>query len=201
MNWLTPKQAGLLIGVSPSTVRLLIANNKLTAKRINTRGDRRISRSSVREYLGEDQEPDTIREALYARVSGRGDQLSSLTAQEQELRASAQGEIVLCVREIGSGLKENRKGLKRLIKAAEQGKLDLLTVTYADRLTRFGFQTLTELFNSYGVEVRVLHDTCEDAQEELMQDFMSLIASFSGRLYGQRSAAARERLLTEAANE
>jgi predicted site-specific integrase-resolvase len=58
------------------------------------------------------------------------------------------------------------------------------------------------LFESYGVSVHVLHDADEAGEsapeQELMADFMALIASFSGRLYGQRSAAAKRRLLARA---
>jgi predicted site-specific integrase-resolvase len=47
--------------------------------------------------------------------------------------------------------------------------------------------------------LEVLHDECEQSvEQELMDDFMSLIACFSRRVYGQRSAAARRRLLQEA---
>ncbi len=202
MEWLTPQQTATILGVSPSTVRNRLAEGRLECRRINGRGDRRISRASIAVYLdGKGAEgSNALREALYARVSGRGDQLSSLDAQEEELRASSEGEIVLCVREVGSGLNEGRRGLRRILRAAERGKIDRVTVTHADRLTRFGGQTLAQLLGAHGVEVRVLHDAERDssAEEELFRDFMSLLSSFSGRLYGQRSAQARRRLLAKA---
>ena len=43
------------------------------------------------------------REALYIRVSGRGDQMPSLESQEKELRASAQGKVITVYRDVGSG--------------------------------------------------------------------------------------------------
>jgi predicted site-specific integrase-resolvase len=55
------------------------------------------------------------------------------------------------------------------------------------------------LLGSYGVSLLVLHEEAEQsAEQELMADFMSLIACFSGRVYGHRSAATRKRLLAEA---
>ncbi|MBT2394534.1 hypothetical protein [Streptomyces sp. ISL-100] len=33
--------------------------------------------------------------------------------------------------------------------------------------------------------------------DELLEDFISLVTTFAGRLYGMRSAEARRRLLTE----
>lgn len=134
------------------------------------------------------------RVALYARVSGRGDQLSSLRAQAAELSAAVESASTVIVKDIGSGLNERRQGLQRLIRLAKAGSIEQVWVTHEDRLTRFGFQTLSELFAAYGVTVHVLHQTAGDGETELIKDFTSLLTSFSGRLYGQRSAAARARL-------
>lgn len=200
MQWLSPKQAGNLLGITPTTVRRWTEAGKLECRRINDRGDRRISMESIQGVLSgrRKSNPAARREAIYARVSGRGDQLSSLDAQEKELRSHVRGELIICIREVGSGLNEKRRGLKRLIKAAKQGRIDIVSVTHQDRLTRFGRETLEALLNSYGVELRILHETPTDQQAELLQDFMSILACFSGRLYGQRSAEAKRRLLEEA---
>src|SRR5690606_21620176 len=126
-------------------------------------------------------------------------QESSLTMQERALRAAIDGEpLVFCDR--ASGLNERRPGLRRALRGAARGQFDELWVTHRDRLTRFGFDTLAELFAERGVVVRVLHQDERDAspEQELMEDFMALTASFSRRLYGNRSAAARARLLAEA---
>src|SRR5213592_1776559 len=54
-------------------------------------------------------------ELLYVRVSGATGQGTSLTAQEKELRTTATGEVVKVVKDRGSGLKENRPGLSRVL--------------------------------------------------------------------------------------
>ncbi len=149
---------------------------------------------------GEPQAPVTgpVRVACYVRVSGRADQLSSLKTQEDELRASVKDgqEFVKLYKDIGSGLSEKRRGLRAALDDAREGRFDELRVTHSDRLTRFGELTLRELFASHGVRVVVLHERQSASPEaELMADFMALIASFTGRLYGQRSVAAKQRLL------
>lgn len=62
-------------------------------------------------------------------------------------------------------------------------------VTYRDRLTRFGFNYLETIFNKKNVKIIVVQQKCEEksVEQELVDDMMSLIASFSGKLYGLRS--------------
>ena len=45
------------------------------------------------------------------------------------------------------------------------------------------------MFKAHNVEIIVVKDINEenDVKEELVEDMMSLIASFSGKLYGMRS--------------
>lgn len=55
------------------------------------------------------------------------------------------------------------------------------TITQKDRLTRFGNLYLSELFEAYNVRLHILFEDNKeiDLQEELMKDFMSLLASFN----------------------
>ena len=71
----------------------------------------------------------------------------------------------------------------------ENNEANRVFVTYRDRLTRFGFHYLEAMFKSHGVEIVVVKDQEKEkpVQEELVEDMMSLIASFSGKLYGLRS--------------
>jgi excisionase family DNA binding protein len=140
------------------------------------------------------------REALYVRVSGATGQESSLAAQEAELRATAAGEVVAVFKDRASGLREERPGLRRLLTAAREGRFTHVRVTHEDRLARFGTRWLTGLLQADGVRVEVLHPKAATpgGTEELLADFVSLIASFSGRMYGIRSRQARQRLLAAA---
>lgn len=98
-----------------------------------------------------------------------------------------------------SGLNENRPGLKRLIRDARKEKFNVVAVTYEDRLARFGVTYLRELLSGNSVDLEVLYDSVKySAEEELMSDFMALIASFSGRFYRLRSKASQRELLNKA---
>jgi predicted site-specific integrase-resolvase len=136
-------------------------------------------------------------EVLYVRVSGSSGRESSLLAQEEELRATATGDVVKVIKDRGSGLRENRPGLNRLIAMVSDGSVTVVRVTHEDRLARFGVGWLRRLFSVYGVSVEVLHPKQSGGREELLEDFVSLVTTFAGRLYGMRSAEARQRLLAE----
>ena len=66
-------------------------------------------------------------------------------------------------------------------------------ITYKDRLTRFGFNYLKTMFEAHGTNIIVVKDEkdIKTVEEELVEDMMSLIASFSGKLYGMRSRQRR----------
>lgn len=73
----------------------------------------------------------------------------------------------------------------------------VVRVTYEDRLARFGVGWLKRLFAVYGVTVEVLHPKKLGGRDELLEDFVSLVTTFAGRLSGMRSAGNRRRLLAE----
>lgn len=194
--------AGRRLGVTARTVRRWADEGRLVVRRVNDRGDRRVSVLSVEALLRAGDPLTVPRVAVYARVSGRGDQLGSLARQEEEARAmvSVRGaETVQVFTDVGSGLNARRRGLQRALDAAAHHEFDQLMVTHRDRLARFGTEWIEQLLHAHGVKLIVLHEQTGSAESELMDDFMALIASFSGRLYGQRSAAAKRRLLERAA--
>ena len=96
------------------------------------------------------------------------------------------GEVgVIEVKDIGSGLREDRRGLKKLIELSKRRQIDAVVVAYKDRLTRFGFEYLVELFKAYGVNVVVASQDDKDYMQELMEDFVGIVKSFASRIYGQ----------------
>ena len=130
-----------------------------------------------------------------------------LQNQETNLR-NHYPEPKFVIKDSASGLNENRNGLRKMINKIKNGEITDVAVTQADRLSRFGNTYLIELFEAYNVKLHVLFDekslekdTKHDLQQELMKDFMSLIASFSGRFYRLRSLENKVKLLDEAKNK
>jgi putative resolvase len=89
--------------------------------------------------------------------------------------------------DVGSGLEEDRKGFKKLLKLAVERKISRIIVEYPDRLTRFGFKTIEELLRAFGVEVVVLNQEDKDPREELVEDLTTIVSHIAGKLYGMRS--------------
>lgn len=96
--------------------------------------------------------------------------------------------------EVGSGMSDNRPKMLQLFKLVESREINRVVVENKDRLTRFQFQVFVCYFESHGVEVEVVENKSDGTYEqELVDDIMSLMASFSGKLYGARSAERRRK--------
>jgi len=192
---LTLREACNILGIHPNTLRRWEKEGKIRVVR-TPKGRRRIPESEVKRLVGicEGKEGKK-RAAVYARVSSH-DQKKDLERQKERLIAYAveKGyEVVATITDVASGLNENRKGLRKLFKLAEEKKIDVVVVSYKDRLTRFGFKYLESYFKSHGVEIEVVNgDVNRDARKELVEDLISLVTSFAGRIYGMRSKKRRE---------
>ena len=97
------------------------------------------------------------------------------------------------LKDVGSGLNEKRANFQKLLTMVCNNEVRNVYVTYKDRLTRFGFYYLETIFLAHDVRIIVVKDSTlnKSTQEELVDDMMSLIASFSDKLYGMRSKGNR----------
>jgi putative resolvase len=181
------------LGLHPFTVRKWIKQGKIHAVWVGQ--EARVPRSEIERLVGK---PDGRLLVLYGRVSGQG-QKDDLDTQLARLQAWANreraGQTTLVLSDIGSGLKASRKHLQRLLKLVREDQVAEIVVTSSDRLTRFGHEYLQVLFESFGVTLTIL-EPGEDKtpEQELTDDLLALIASFSGRLYGRRSPKQQELL-------
>ncbi len=62
-----------------------------------------------------------------------------------------------------------------------------LVVEHKDRLTRFGFNYVKLIIEKNGGEVIVVNKAKEDT-EDLIQDLVAIVYSFSAKLYSKRRA-------------
>lgn len=151
-------------------------------------GHRRYSQAELEDLLG--IESHTRQGGcVYGRVSTRK-QKDNLGRQVRRLNEHAKRHdlpITTEVTDIASGLKENRRGLMRVLNMAEQGSIDFVLIEYKDRLARFGYHYLERFLESHGVEVLVKEDDVDkSAEEELVEDVLKIVTVFSARLYGKR---------------
>ena len=154
-----------------------------------------ISDEDFRALIGE-VEQKTQRVAIYARVSSTVNK-TNLETQKQRLISycNAKGyQVSHVITEFGSGLNDKRPKLEKLLLDPLVTKI---VVEHKDRLTRFGFNYIEKLLKRAGVELEVVNNV-EGEKEDLVQDFISVITSFSARLYGQRRSKRKtEQLIQE----
>ncbi len=125
----------------------------------------------------------------YARVSSH-DQHDDLERQKQVLEryCARQGWTFEVVADLGSGMNDHKKGLKRLLNDILADRVGRLVVTHKDRLLRFGAELVFAICEAKQGEVVILNqgeDTTFEAA--LAQDVLEIITVFSARLDGSRS--------------
>lgn len=179
------------LGVSYRTVWRLYKSGKLDAYALPT--GTIIVRDNAVTHL-----PDKV--CIYARVSS-SENKTNLERQATRLQeyAIAKGyQIHKVIKEIGSGVNDNRKQLLKLLKSKEYR---IIIVEHKDRLTRFGFNYLSLLAEEQGKSIEVVNES-SDEKTDLIQDFISIITSFCARLYGlRRSKRKTEKIIKELIDE
>jgi len=149
-----------------------------------------VPESEIEKIISGKEVAREIRAIIYARVSS-SDQKKDLNRQIEYLTqyCLAKGyRIVNVLNDVASGLKTNRKGLLKLFNYVVNKQVDVVVITYKDRLTRFGFEYLEYFFKEYGVRIEVVYgEEPKDAHQELVEDLLAIITSFTGKLYGMRS--------------
>ncbi|NBR00623.1 MAG: IS607 family transposase [Actinobacteria bacterium] len=198
---LTVKQATDMLGVHDDTVRRWGDDGTLPMVR-TPGGHRRYPLSGVERILGKRQpeapKDTTIRVAIYCRVSSheqkqKGDlerQVGRVTAHCVERKHH----IKEVLEDVGSGMSDNRPKLRRLFGMVNANEIDRVIVEHKDRLTRFNFGFVEAYFASHGVVIEWVSETLgKSYDDELVEDILSLMASFSARIYGKRSAENRKK--------
>jgi excisionase family DNA binding protein len=97
--------------------------------------------------------------------------------------------------DVASGLNTKRIGLLKLFTLVQKGKISHVFITYPDRLTRFGFEYLKWYFGSYGVTIHCLEENEQKSvQDEMVDDLIAIITSFSGKIHGMRSGKKKKEM-------
>ena len=98
--------------------------------------------------------------------------------------------------DVGSGLNDERKNFKKLLKKIMSGKINRVFILYKDRLTRFGFGQIETICKFFGTEIVVLSENDDDKtiEKELAEDIISIIHSFSGKLSEMRRKEVKSKI-------
>lgn len=134
--------------------------------------------------------------AVYARVSShkQKDDLDRQAARMVEFATARGLTVVKVVKEVASGVNDERKKLTTLLRDDSWGTL---VVEHKDRLTRTGFNWFDVLLGEQGRRVMVAN-LAQEETSDLMDDFTSIIYSFAARMYGLRRAKDRTEAVKKA---
>jgi len=182
------REVAELLNISVSGVKKWIKEGKIRAIRVGRFW--MIPESEVRRILL-GVKPSEVRAVIYARVSSHKQKKDgNLDRQVERLRSYCSAKrykVIDVITDVASGLKEDRSGLQKLFNIVEKHQADVVVVEFKDRLTRFGFDYLKRYFESHGTKIEVVEETEKGYMEELIEDFVSIVISFAGRIYGKRS--------------
>jgi putative resolvase len=87
---------------------------------------------------------------------------------------------------LASGLNDNRP---KFLKLLADPSIGTIIVEHRDRGTRFGWSYLTTLLEAQGRRIEAIFPN--ETQDDLVDDFVSLITSMAARIYGRRGSRRR----------
>ena len=173
------------IGKSAKTLRRWDKEGILKAKR-QPSGHRYYDESDVRKLFGGiSMKPKTV---VYCRVSSSGqkdDLIGQVTAMEKFCLG---GGIPVdeWITEIGGGMNFKRKQFLKLMSDIQHGSIKQLIIAHKDRLCRFGFEYFEKMASENGCEITVVNHESLSPQQEMIEDLLTIVHTFSCRLYGLR---------------
>ena len=168
------RTAAEILGLHPNTLRSYADQGKIPHYR-NAAGQRLYD---VDSYLQGNQEPETV---CYCRVSSHkqtGDLQRQVAFMQQQY---PNAEIIT---DVGGGLNFQRKGLVSLLERLHRGDKLTIVVAHRDRLARFGFELIQWMAEQNGGNILVLENQDHSPQQELTEDILAILHTFSGRLHG-----------------
>ena len=190
-----------VLGVHIDTLREWDKEGKLVPVK-TFGGHRRYKMTDIESFCGEikEKKEDTnvVRVATYCRVSSH-EQKTKGDLERQNGRVLAycvkkEYKVVKSYEEVGSGMSDSRAKLRNLFSLVSEKQIDKVIVEHKDRLTRFNFQFLEDFFASHDVKIEWMEEVLgKKYEDELVEDMLTLMSSFSNKIYGKRSAENRKK--------
>lgn len=182
-----PKEFAKKIGVSISTLRRWDKEGRLVPTRTAT-NHRVYTDDDIFKVLNLKKPNNQGKIVVYCRVSSH--------AQKDDLQSQLEAMQTFCLAqgiavdewhsEVGGCLNFKRKIFLSLMDRIEIGEIQTLYVAHKDRLARFGFDYFEHMANRHNCQIIVANQEKPSPQQELVEDMLTIIHSFSSWLYGLR---------------
>jgi predicted site-specific integrase-resolvase len=190
-TFVSGKKASEILGVHQRTLYQWEEKGKIEV--IRTPGNQRMY--NVNKFLNYynnetiDDTDNTKLNIIYVRVSSHS-QKDDLQRQKNYMVKRFPKHMV--IEDIGSGINLNRKGLRKIIKYAIEGKIEEVVVAYKDRLARFGFELIEDLIKVYSNGKIIIVNKNKDLEpeqeqeQELIKDVLQIMNIFVAKMNGLR---------------
>jgi putative resolvase len=190
-NYVKGEKASKILGCHRHTLYKWETDGKIDT--IRTPGNIRMY--NVNKYLKENRQQELIetdksdlskpQRIIYVRVSSHS-QKDDLERQKKYMINKFPNHLL--IEDIGSGINMNRKGLRRIIRYAIEGKVLELVVAHKDRLTRFGFELIEDIIREYsnGKIIILEREKKIEPEQELVTDMLQIMNIFVAKMNGLR---------------
>jgi len=191
-EYLSGSKASKVLGVHQRTLYQWDA--KKIIETIRTPGGKRLY--NVKKYLEEtnknkEENKEEIKniikkeKIIYGRVSSNN-QKDDLERQINILK-KYYPEYTL-IKDIGSGVNLNRRGLRKIIDMAIEGKVEEVVIVHKDRLCRFGYELIEDLILKYSNgKITIINEVeNKEPKEELVEDVLQIMNIFVAKMNGLR---------------
>lgn len=183
------KEVKQILHITQPTLSKYIKDGRIRYTKLN-RNSYFYNEEDVYKLIGIKKEKHKRINISYARVSNNSDK-DNLKSQSQRLYEyciSKGIQLDKQYEDIKSGMTYDRRQFLELIQLVIKGKVELIIIENKDRLCRFGFDLLVEVFKYYGTRILVVNDTITNKsyEQELTDDLLSIIHYFSMKSYSHR---------------
>lgn len=184
------KEVKKLLGITQYTLYRYLKSGKikLNSKLAKTFYD--YDDDSVYALIGQKSSKKNRLIISYARVSTQN-QKNQLVEQNQRIYNSCISRGLKLDKQfsdIKSGMSSDRKDFQEVLRMIIQGEVEILVIENKDRLVRFGYEILEQIFKYFGCKILILNDILENKsyEQELTEDLISIIHYFTMKNYSHR---------------
>lgn len=195
MNYVTSKEIKQQLQISGVTLMQWKNSGKIQYKKLS---DKKILYDiDSLNATTENSNNLNVKNVIYARVSSSG-QKDDLNNQIEIIKNYMLTHGILVDNiyyDIASGMNENRKQFNELLEQIFKREIKNVYITFKDRLSRFGFNYFKTIFNYFGTNIIILdnqEETNKTYQQELTEDLIAIIHSYSMKLYVNRKKKLKE---------
>ncbi|MFJ5758587.1 IS607 family transposase [Neobacillus sp. NPDC093182] len=178
--FLSQKQAREFLNITRTTILRWEEQGKIKVYKTSG-GHRRYLKSDLEKIIGMDAVESEIKSTsicvIYARVSTKKQEITgNLDRQVGRFTSFAldsRMSISHVIKEVASGINENRKGIKSLLSIIDKEPIQYLVIEYKDRLARFGYNYLEAYCRSHGVEIITIEQQeKKELNEEMVEEVL-----------------------------